>query len=73
MHSVGIKRVFWTNERGEWGGAKIRDLVDGLKSSNGKRIDALNDSAGGASDEALASPLFVTKHEVLMLRSRMGS
>ena len=73
MHSVGIKRVFWTNERGEWDGAKVRDLVDGLESSNGKGTDTLNDSAGGASGEALASPLFVTKHEVLLLRSLMGS
>ncbi|KAI9729408.1 MAG: hypothetical protein M1835_003629, partial [Candelina submexicana] len=28
MESVGIKRVFWTNENGEWIGGKVRDLTD---------------------------------------------
>lgn len=27
MHSVGIKRVFWTTNEGKWEGAKVRDLV----------------------------------------------
>lgn len=29
MHSVGIKRVFWSNCEGKWESAKLRDLVDG--------------------------------------------
>ncbi|KAK3329263.1 hypothetical protein B0H66DRAFT_17654 [Apodospora peruviana] len=33
MHSVGIKRVFWTYSEGKWEGAKIRDLVDMLEGS----------------------------------------
>jgi hypothetical protein len=57
MHSVGIKRVFWTNNDGNWEGAKIRDLVELMsRAGNG---DALN-------------RVFVTKHEVLMLRRIMG-
>ncbi|MCJ1350569.1 MAG: hypothetical protein MMC33_000550 [Icmadophila ericetorum] len=73
MHSVGIKRVFWTNEQGEWDGAKVRDLVDSLESANGMETETKDSSAGGASGEAPASALFVTKHEVLMLRRMMGS
>ena len=61
MHSVGIKRVFWTNDAGEWEGAKVRELVDALDYSeeNGK---------GGPTGNGV----FVTKHEVLMLRRLMG-
>jgi hypothetical protein len=61
MHGVGIKRVFWTNSDGEWEGAKVRDLVDMLE---------------GASDEnegPAGLRVFVTKHEVLMMRRLMGS
>lgn len=39
MHCVGIKRVFWTNHRGEWENAKVKDLIDvleGTKSSEGE-------------------------------------
>ncbi len=56
MNSVGIKRVFWTNSKGKWEGAKIRDLVDML------------DGSGSESDGVAGLGVFVTKHEVLMLR-----
>ena len=61
MHSVGIRRVFWTNENGVWENAKVRDLVDALDSA----ADC-NDSGGPT-----GNGLFVTKHEVLMLRRLM--
>ncbi|KAK7192784.1 hypothetical protein PSPO01_01492, partial [Paraphaeosphaeria sporulosa] len=63
MNSVGIKRVFWMAISGEWECAKVRDLVD-----------ALNDlGLGDAADaHAARSSVFVTKHEVLMLRRTMG-
>ena len=31
MYSAGIKRAFWTNAKGEWEGAKVRELVDALE------------------------------------------
>lgn len=61
MHSAGIKRVFWTNAKGEWEGAKVQELVDALDSSG-------KEGFGGSTKS-----LFVTKHEVLMLRRAMGS
>jgi hypothetical protein len=62
MHSVGIKRVFWTKDSGEWEGAKVRDLVD-----------ALNGTFDDDGCEPKDKPgIFVTKHEVLMLRRVMG-
>lgn len=61
MHSVGIKRVFWTTESGNWEGAKVRDLVDALEGS-------ASESSGGP----VGNGVFVTKHEVLMLRRVMG-
>lgn len=63
MHSVGIRRVFWTTNEGKWDGAKVRDLVDQLE------------GAMATSDSTLGLPipsLFVTKHEVLLLRRLMG-
>ena len=60
MHSAGIKRVFWTDAKGEWEGAKVQQLVDALETS-------------GDGDEGKVSSLFVTKHEVLMLKRTMGS
>ncbi|TKA68005.1 hypothetical protein B0A49_05050 [Cryomyces minteri] len=63
MHSVGIKRVFWTNENGDWEGGKVRDLANALCG------DELDDVAGGPAGNGV----FVTKHEVLMLRRRMGT
>lgn len=61
MHSVGIKRVFWTTSEGKWEGAKVRDLVDHLE------------WAMASSDNPLGLPVFVTKHEVLLLRRLMSS
>lgn len=63
MASVGIKRVFWTMDSGEWEGAKVRDLVDAL--------DKLGLEQPSDATAALNS-VFVTKHEVLMLRRMMG-
>jgi hypothetical protein len=63
VSSVGIKRVFWTTESGIWEGAKFRDLVDAL--------DSLGDDQSSDATIALNS-VFVTKHEVLMLRRTMG-
>ncbi|KAF2500494.1 hypothetical protein BU16DRAFT_614235 [Lophium mytilinum] len=65
MDSVGIKRVYWTNGGGQWEGAKVRDLVDALEGSS-------SDSGGGSSGPT-GNGVFVTKHEVLMLRRLMGS
>ncbi len=67
MHSVGIKRVFWTNENGEWDGGKVRELVDALE--NAGSSDGV---ACGSGDNAVGG-LFVTKHEVLMLRRLMAT
>jgi len=59
IHSVGIRRAFWTNDSGEWEGAKVRDLVDALDRSGD------NDGINGCG-------MFVTKHEVLMMRKLVG-
>lgn len=59
MHSVGIKRVFWTNSDGVWEGAKVRDLVDSLKA-------AAHDGNGSGPGGDVGG-LFVTKHEVLLV------
>jgi hypothetical protein len=66
MHSAGIKRVFWTNSQGNWEGAKVRDLIDQLDGTMRNDTDtALGQASVG---------VFVTKHEVLMLRRLlMGS
>lgn len=62
MHSVGIKRVFWTTNEGKWEGAKVRDLIDQLEGTM-----AISNSSLG-----LPIPdVFVTKHEVLLLRRLM--
>ncbi|KAN0117167.1 hypothetical protein V8E51_003144 [Hyaloscypha variabilis] len=65
MHAVGIKRVFWTNADGEWEGAKVRDLVDALE----KGIEGDGDGTGTGQEN---KGVFVTKHEVLMLKRIMG-
>jgi hypothetical protein len=65
MHSVGIKRVFWTNDQGKWEGAKVRDLVDALD------ISYTSDAQEGGK-KLLESGVFTTKHEVLMMRRLMG-
>ena len=64
MHSVGIKRVFWTNVDGEWESAKVRDLVEALEGGGGK--DASGEGA------KIDKGIFVTKHEVLLLKRVMG-
>ncbi|CAK7200551.1 hypothetical protein SEUCBS139899_003248 [Sporothrix eucalyptigena] len=60
MHSVGIKRVFWTNSDGVWEGAKVRDLVDSLEA-------AAQDGGSGSGPAGDVGGMFVTKHEVLLL------
>ena len=69
MHSVGIKRVFWTNDAGEWEGAKVRELVDALDCSGGSGKDGEGEGGKGG---PMGNGVFVTKHEVLMLRRLMG-
>lgn len=64
MHNVGIKRVFWTNDEGEWEGAKIRDLADQLEGIGCQDTSESEDESG--------SGVYVTKHEVLMLRRLFG-
>ncbi|KAK8429779.1 hypothetical protein IWX49DRAFT_621525 [Phyllosticta citricarpa] len=64
MHNVGIKRVFWTNEEGSWEGAKVRCLIDELEGENFGAIGEAGGMEGGG--------VYVTKHEVLMLRRLMG-
>ncbi|QDS75334.1 hypothetical protein FKW77_002001 [Venturia effusa] len=68
MHSVGIKRVFWSNDEGQWEGAKVRDLVDALGSSASKL-----ESGEDGGKKLLESGVFITKHEVLMMRRMMGN
>lgn len=63
MHAAGIKRVFWTNQHGGWEGAKIRDLVDALEGGGGVP----------GHDDGGDKGIFVTKHEVLMIKRLMGS
>ena len=55
MHAAGIRRVFWTNNDGEWESGKVRDLMDLLQDG----------------DDATTN-VYVSKHEVLMLRRQMG-
>ncbi|KAF1352251.1 hypothetical protein BDV97DRAFT_397289 [Delphinella strobiligena] len=51
MHSVGITRVFWTDENGRWKSDKVRNLVVALQSPHPE-----------------SGSVFVTKHEVLLLK-----
>lgn len=62
MHAVGIKRVFWTNDSGEWEGGKVTNLVNAL--------DGGTDGSGGGGP--MGNGVFVTKHEVLNMRRTMG-
>ncbi|RYP11909.1 hypothetical protein DL765_007552 [Monosporascus sp. GIB2] len=64
MHSAGVRRCFWTNHEGRWESAKVRDLFDQLAGAGSC------DGKGGDSD-GLGS-VFVTKHEILMLRRLAG-
>ena len=63
MHAVGIKRVFWTNDDGEWEGGKVARFIDAL--------DGEVDGAG-CDGGPMGNGVFVTKHEVLMMRRKMG-
>lgn len=76
MHFVGIKRVFWTNGKGEWEGGKVRDLVDALETAglpDGNIEDGCGNTAGTAKGGVAGNGVFVTKHEVLTLRRLMAS
>lgn len=66
MYSVGIKRVFWTTQDGEWECAKVRDLVEALEVG----IEGNSEEGVGTGQESKG--VFVTKHEVLMLKRTMG-
>jgi len=59
MRWAGIRKVFWTNNNGEWEGGKVRDLVDALE-------------LGDTTEAGSMAAMFVTKHEVLTLRRHMG-
>lgn len=71
MHTVGIKRVFWTNDKGEWEGDKVSEMMDALNLA-GSSGDGRGRS-GGLTGGAAGIGVFVTKHEVLKLRRLMGS
>lgn len=60
MHSAGIKRVFWTNNKGGWEGGKVRELVDALEGPMSPD--------GDGSTAAGAGSVYVTKSEVLLLK-----
>ncbi|KAL8914336.1 MAG: hypothetical protein Q9172_007104 [Xanthocarpia lactea] len=59
MHSAGIKRVFWTNSKGEWEGGKVRELVDALEAPVPSNSDGSMAGIGA---------VYVTKSEVLLLK-----
>ncbi|KAK6429373.1 hypothetical protein LTR95_014477, partial [Oleoguttula sp. CCFEE 5521] len=58
MHAVGIRRVFWTNDAGGWEGGKVAKLMAALEGD-------------GGAEEGVEGGMFVTKHEVLMLKRKM--
>ena len=72
MHSAGIKRVFWTNTKGEWEGAKVQGLVDALEGAEGAKF-AAGGTKGSSEGENGGGKggMFVTKHEVLRLRKML--
>ncbi|KAF7195359.1 hypothetical protein HII31_03251, partial [Pseudocercospora fuligena] len=65
MHQVGIRRVFWTNDAGQWEGGKVAALVAAM--------DAGMESNATGEGGPIGNGVFVTKHEVLMLRRMMGN
>ena len=69
MSAVGIKRVFWTNGKGEWKGAKVRDLVDALE--GGENCSG-EEEGGNVKGSVAGNGVFVTKHEVLKLRGMLA-
>lgn len=56
--------MFWTNVDGEWESAKVRDLVEALEGGGGEEASG----EGAKVDKGV----FVTKHEVLLLKRVMG-
>ncbi|KAI9688008.1 MAG: hypothetical protein M1820_010334 [Bogoriella megaspora] len=63
MHSVGIKRVFFTtDDEGHWECRKVRELYEAFE----------NFTDGNSDDGNVGNGAFVTKHEILMLRRTMG-
>ena len=78
MHAVGIKRVFWTDERGEWVGEKVDVLVraleeggDDVDDDSRRRKEGKEGVGEVGMGKAMGKGVFVTKHEVLMLRRMM--
>jgi hypothetical protein len=67
MHTAGIRRVFWTNNEGKWDGAKVRDLIAMLEGSSPTGLEVARGCAGTGFTDA---GIFVTKHEVLILKQR---
>lgn len=65
MHAVGIKRIFWTNDAGDWEGGKVAQLVEALEGN-------LEEGGCGSGGGVMGNGIFVTKHEVLMLKRMMG-
>jgi len=63
MHAVGIKRVFWTNDDGEWEGGKVAKFIDALDGEG---------EGAGCDGGPMGNGVFVTKHEVLMMKRKMG-
>ena len=57
------KRVFWTNDDGEWEGGKVARFIDAL--------DGDGDGAG-CGGGPMGNGVFVTKHEVLLMRRVIG-
>lgn len=66
MHAVGIRRVFWTtaSATGDRQGRKAKVLVAGMDSVG-------NESARRG--DPVGNGVFVTKHEVLMMRRIIGA
>ena len=62
MHTAGIKRVFWTNNEGQWEGGKVRELVDALDGPMSAGDDGSPGSTSGIGS------VYVTKSEVLLLK-----
>ena len=78
MHGAGIRRVFWTNSDGEWEGGKVREMVEALEFAGGsaagagkREVEGTGKGMGmGMGPGTGGMGMFVTKHEVLMLRRR---
>ena len=65
MHAVGVKRVFWTGVDGSWQAAKVQDFID--------MFEATGCGESGEDDGDSLPGMFVTKHEVLMLKRLFDS